>query len=449
MAESVLDAPDPGAAPGVSTPTAAPAHERTGNPPGSPPAPPVADPPSIWRNRDYMGWWIGTTVSSLGTSLSALAFPLLMLYETGSVAKAGVIAACENVGRLVTLLIGGVLADRISRKLLMVAVPLSQAAAVGVVVPLVITHHVSVYTVGAVAAMQGITGGLGNGAVLPALKRIVPAEQFPMVSATRQARDQAAELVGPPLSGFLFGIARWVPFLGDAISYLAAALGAALIRTLLGPDKDEHAPREPMHRQLAEGLRFVRSNAYMRFVAPWAAIINGLLMALLLLFLALIRHRGGGPVAVGAVSSIGSIGALAGALASPWLMRKIPGRTLVVVGSWLLAAGVVAAAFVPRVWQIGAVLAVVFVFIPPLNTVFNSYEMKVVPDELYGRVSALITFLCSCLIWVGPIAAGLLADAFSPATAVAIGGAACAVLAVWVQGTKALHVLDEDRTKAT
>ncbi|HZP52574.1 hypothetical protein [Actinocrinis sp.] len=42
-----------------------------------------------------------------------------------------------------------------------------------------------------------------------------------------------------------------------------------------------------------------------------------------------------------------------------------------------------------------------------------------------------------------------LADAFSPATAVAIGGAACTVLAVWVQGTKALHVLDEDRTKAT
>ncbi|HZU55297.1 MAG TPA: MFS transporter [Actinocrinis sp.] len=284
--------------------------------------------------------------------------------------------------------------------------------------------------------------------MLPALKRIVPAEQFPMVCATRQARDEAAELVGPPLSGFLFGIAHWVPFLGDAISYLAAALGSALIRTPLGPDKHEHAS-EPMHRQLAEGFRFVRSNAYMRFVAPWAAIINGLFMALVLLLLALIRHRGGGPVAVGAVSSIGSIGALAGALASPWLMRKVPGRTLVVAASWLLAAGVLAAAFVPRLWQIGAVLAIVFVFISPLNTVFNSYEMKIVPDELYGRVSALINFLCSCLIWVGPIVAGLLADVFSPATAVALSGGAFAVLAVWVQSTKALHALDEDRTKPT
>lgn len=445
MAESVLDPPDPRAGPQAPTP----ADGETTSPPcaSPPPPPPDLGTPSIWRNRDYLGWWIGTTVSSLGTSLSAIAFPLLMLYETGSVAKAGVIAACENVGRLVTLLIGGVLADRVSRKLLLVGAPLIQAAAVGCVVPLVITHHVSVFTLGAVAAAQGVTGGLGNGALLPALKRIVPAEQFPLVSATRQARDQAAEMVGPPLGGFLFSISRWVPFLGDAVSYLASALGAALIRTNLGPDREEHAHREPMHRQLAEGLRFVRSNAYMRFVAPWAAIINGLFMALMLLFLALIRHRGGGPVAVGAVSSIGSVGALAGALASPWLMRKLPGRTLVVVGSWLLAAGVLAAAFVPRPWQIGAVLAVVFVFVSPLNTVFDSYEMKIVPDELYGRVSALINFLCSCLIWVGPIVAGLLADAFSPVTAVALGGAAFAVLAVWVQRAKALHALDEDRAK--
>lgn len=430
MAEAVLDAPDPGAEP------------------ESPP-PPAPRPPSIWRNRDYMGWWIGTTISSLGSSLSGIAFPLLMLYETGSVAKAGVIAACENVGRLITLLIGGVLADRVSRKLIMVTVPLVQAAAVGGVVPLVVTHHVSVYTLGAVAAVQGLTNGLGSGAVLPALKRIVPAEQFPMVSATRQARDEAAGLVGPPLGGVLFGIARWAPFLGDGLSFLAAALGAALIRTPLGPDREENASeREPMRRQLAEGFRFVRSNAYMRFVAPWAAIINGLLMALLLLFLALIRHRGGGPVAVGVVNSIGSIGAVAGALASPWLMKKVPGRTLVIVASWLLAAGVVAAAYVPRPWEIGAVFALVFIFVPPLNTVFNVYEMKIVPDELYGRVSALISFLCSALMWIGPIVAGVLADVFSPVTAVTVIGAVLVVIAVWVQTTKALHVLNEDIAEA-
>ena len=427
MAEAVLDTPDPG--PDAQTP---PSDPR---------------PTSIWRNRDYLGWWIGTTVSSMGSSLSGIAFPLLMLYETGSVAKAGVIAACENIGRLITMLLGGVLADRVSRKALLVSVPLVQAVAVGTVVPLVITHHVSVFTLGAVAAVQGLVSGLGNGAVSPSLKRIVPAEQFPMVSASRQARDQAAELVGPPIGGFLFAATRWAPFLGDAVSFLAAALGSALIRTPLGPDRDENAAREPIRRQLAEGYRFVRSNAYMRFVSVWAAAITGLFMALLLLVLALIRHRGGGPVAVGAVNSLGALGGLTGALCAPWLVRRVRGRTIAVAASWLLAAGVTSVAYVPRPWQIGAVFAVVLILVPPLNTVFDAYEMKVVPDELYGRVSALINFLCSALMWIGPIVAGLLADVLSPVDAVAVLGGVLAVLAVWVQVTKALYQLDADRVE--
>jgi MFS family permease len=398
-----------------------------------------------------MGWWIGSTVSSLGTSLSTIAFPLLMLYETGSVVKAGVIGAAQNAARLLTMLIGGVLADRVSRRVLLTVPPLVQAAAVGSVVPLVLTHHVSVYTLAAVAIVHGLSGGLGSGALRPSLKRIVPAEQFPQVAATQQGRDGAADLIGPPIGGFLFAIARWAPFLGDAISFLAAALGVALVRTQLGPDKRDEGDGkpEPMHRQMAEGYRFVRSNAYMRFITAWAALINGLFTALMLLVIALIRYRGGGPVAIGSVNSIASLGVLVGAAFSPWLMRKVAGRTLTVIASWLVAAGIFAIAWLPGTWEIGAVFAVVLLLVPPLNTVFETYEMKIIPDELYGRVSALMGFLASALMWIGPVLAGWLADVFSTVTAVAVVGGALAVLAVWVQATRALDELDADRSDRT
>jgi MFS family permease len=121
----------------------------------------------------------------------------------------------------------------------------------------------------------------------------------------------------------------------------------------------------------------------------------------------------------------------------------------VITASWLLAAGVVAVAYVPRPWQIGAVFAVVLVLVGPLNTVFDTYEMKIIPDKLYGRVSALVNFLCSALMWIGPIVAGLLADVFSPVTAVALLGAVLGLLAVWVQVAKALYQLDEGRTESS
>jgi hypothetical protein len=400
---------------------------------------------SLWRNRDYLGWWIGTTVSALGSSLSRIAFPLLMLCQTGSVAYAGAIAACENAGRLAALPVGGVLADRFSRKSLLVGVPLVQGLAVGAVVPLVLTHHVTLLSLGTVAAAQGLADGLGGGATRSALRRIVPVAQLPAASASRQGRDMAAELVGPPIGGFLFAAARWAPFLGDAVSFAAALIGSALIRTPLGPDRDSRGGGEPMRRQLASGWRFIRSDAYMRFITAWIPIVNALFMVLFLLALALVRHRGGGPVAVGSANALAAMGGLTGAVCTPWLVRRVRGRTLVVVASWLLAAGVVGVAFVPRPWEIGAVFGAALVLAAPLYAVFESYEMKIVPDHLYGRVSTLLTFISVGLLWIAPIVAGLLADAFGPVTAQLVGAGLLAALAVWVQCARSLHRLDDER----
>ncbi|MGH3417820.1 MAG: hypothetical protein ACRDSS_15215, partial [Actinocrinis sp.] len=209
---------------------------------------------------------------------------------------------------------------------------------------------------------------------------------------------------------------------------------------------DEDTPREPMGRQLAEAWRFIRSIDYMRFITAWVPIVNALFMVLFLLVLALIRHRGGGPVATGSANAIAAVGGLTGALCTPWLVRKVRGRTLVIDASWLLAAGVIAVAFVPRPWEIGVVFSVALVLAAPLYAVFENYEVKIVPDHLYGRVSTLLTFISVGLLWVAPIAAGLLADVFGPVAAEAVGGGLLAALAVWVQRAKSLHRLDEGRT---
>src|SRR6185312_6332008 len=94
---------------------------------------PPARPASLWRNRDYMAWWTGETLSVFGSSMSSLAFPLLVLFTTGSAAGAGVIAAARQIGTLATTLWGGVLADRVSRKLLLVCGPLVEAVVMAVV----------------------------------------------------------------------------------------------------------------------------------------------------------------------------------------------------------------------------------------------------------------------------------------------------------------------------
>ena len=251
-------------------------------------------PPSLWRNHDYLSLWTGEAVSSLGTSMSAIAYPLLVLFATGSVARAGIVTAAGMIGTVIMLLWGGVLADRVSRKTLLVCGPLGQAIPVAVVALLVVHHHTPIAALAAAAGAGGLAGGVRNAARVPALRRIVPKEQMAVASSQVQGRDITAQFLGGPLAGVLFAAARCIPFFADAASFLFSALGAALIRRPLGPDRAAGASRTStsMLADVREGLRYVAQVPFLRFIAIRTSAINMIGSAYLLLFIAILKYRG-------------------------------------------------------------------------------------------------------------------------------------------------------------
>ncbi|MGP3955795.1 MFS transporter [Nonomuraea sp. 3N208] len=397
----------------------------------------------LFRNRDYTGWWIGETVSELGNALSVVAYPLLILAVTGSAAEAGAAGAAVSIGGLVTRLIGGALADRFSRRTILVAGALVQAVAVTTVVVAVVTGHVNVVHIAAVGLVRGLAGGLAEGAGFATLRRVVPAEQLPTAFAQLQGRSMAIRLVGPTAGGFLFGVARWVPFFGDVLSFLASALGVLLIRRPLGPDLDERRPRESIVASIGAGLRFIRGNAYLRFLTAWAALANACSAGLFLLVIVLIDSRGGSATLVGSVSSLGAVGGLAGAFLSGRIAKRAPGRLLVIVLSWTMAVVVAGIAFVPAAWMVGALLALMMFFFAPVNVVLSTYEARTIPDALMGRVTSAINFGAESIRWLGVLGAGFLASAFGPATAILVFAGVMAAIAVSTHFAGGLHVLNQ------
>lgn len=409
------------------------------------PEPPSALAP-LWRNRDYMSWWTSETVSAVGTSMSTIAFPLVVLYTSGSVVHAGLIAAAQMLGLLLTTLWGGVLADRVSRKALMVGGPLAQAVAMAVAAVAVHGHHTAVPLLAAIALAGGLSAGVAKGATTPALRRIVPKEQVGQATGQEMGRDMAAELIGAPLGGALFSVARWFPFAVDSVSFVFASLGAALIRRPLGPDravKGAAAGERPgVLDDIKAGLRFVRQQPFLRFTVVWASLLNVLAQAFVLLFIALVRHRGGGPTAVGVVNSTALIGGVAGAVLAPVLLAKARATTVLRAGIWGFAASFALVAVVPRWWEIGLVLAVAMLAMVPLNVVIESYVVRLVPDALSGRVAAVNRFGAQALAWTGPLLTGGLVDAFGAPGASLVLGALTIPLALAVHLTGSLAVLD-------
>ncbi|MEU5027886.1 MFS transporter [Streptomyces milbemycinicus] len=400
--------------------------------------------PSLWRNRDYLYWWSGNGLSTLGTSVSTLAFPLLMLYATGSATQAGTITVLHMLGKLGTLAVGGALADRVSRRAILCLVPLVEAVSMAAVALLVYRGDPPVLGLDALALVSGLAAGLKVGVSTPVLRRIVPKEQIATATAQGMGRDMVVQLVGAPLGGLLYSMARWIPFLFDAVSFVFITLSSLFIRRPLGPDRQTDGERHTgLAEDMKDGLRLIRRSDYLVFTLAWGALLNTVAQGLTLLFVVLVRHRGGGPTAVGVATSLAVVGGVIGAVAGPWLMRRLGARRVLLLSAWVFVASFAVVALVPEPWQIGLVLMAGMVSMVPMNVVIESYEVRLVPDAYLGRVAATSQFFFQALQWIGPLAAGVLADALGVEAAVLILAVAMALLALALHtARRQLSVLD-------
>lgn len=203
--------------------------------------------------------WSGQTLSQLGSQISLVAYPLLVLALTGSPAKAGVAGFAKTVPVAVLALPAGVLVDRVNRKHLMVACDGVRALALAAI-PIALAAGALPYgLIVAVAFLDGSGFVVSYIAERGALRQLVPREQLGDAVASNESRTFAAMLAGPPLGGLLFGIGRAVPFLTDAISYAASTTSMLLIRS------DFQEPRGDRDRNdLREGLRWIWRRPFLR-----------------------------------------------------------------------------------------------------------------------------------------------------------------------------------------
>ncbi|MEV6162550.1 MFS transporter [Streptomyces sp. NPDC052052] len=396
---------------------------------------------SLWRNSDYVGWWAGNTCSALGTSVSAISYPLLVLSLTGSVTQAGLIGSANLLGVLVMTLWGGAIADRVSRRGTLVIGSLVQAALLGAVALTVHEGFAHVPTLAAASLLSGLCSGIILGASTPALRRLVPKEQLATANGQAMGRDMAAQLVGPPLGGVLFAAGRSIPFLFDALSFVVAALGALRIRRPLGPDRDDGAPETSMLKDVGQGIGFVARQPFLRFVVIMASLLNMVDQAFMLLLIAIVRERGGNAATIGIITGVAVAGSLVGAVIAPLLTKRIPSRRLTALAVVSFTGGLALTAVVPEVWQIGVVVTLAGLAAVPLNVVLQTYVMHLVPDRLLGRVAAVNRFGAYSLEWLGPTLAGGLVIVFGVSGGILSLLVVMVPLCVVVLASPALNIL--------
>jgi MFS family permease len=381
----------------------------------------------LWRNRDFVLFESGLLLSSLGTSLATIAYPLLTLAVTGSAAKAGLVTFARLTPFALFSLPAGVAADRWSRKRLMIASDAVRVVALGVFAALLLGGSVDFAAILVVAFVEATAASVFVAADPGALRSIVPPQQLPAATGAREARRSIVRLGGPPLGGALYAVGRAIPFLVDAVSYLFSTLSLLAMRTPFEQPRERDP--SPLRAQLREGFQYMWSHAFLRTTAFVYGAGNLLTSALFLLIVVIGEGQGLTPGEIGLLSGAVGVGTLIGSLASPLFRRLLTVRTIMLLELWTWLA---TWAFVvwPHAWVL-AIWAVLFgIAAPVTDSVVFGYRIAMTPDRLVGRVESVRTTISLAAAPLGPLLAGWLLEATNPRATVAVFAAGGLALAL-------------------
>ncbi|MDG4769944.1 MFS transporter [Solwaraspora sp. WMMD792] len=342
-------------------------------------------PVPLWRNRDFLLLWSGQVVSTLGTRISGLAYPLLVLAVTGSPAQAGLVAAAQATPFLIWFLPAGALVDRWPRKRIMLAADAGRAVALASVAVAVALGRITIGHLIVVAFVEGTLYVFFLLAETAALPHVVPKPQLPTAIAQNQARDQGADLAGQPLGGLLFGLGHAVPFAADAVSYLIGLALVAPIRRNL--EEKRAAQRRHLLAEISEGVRWLWRQHLLRALVAIASAGNLAFSALSLAVIVRATDLGASPTGVGVLLGLFGVGAIAGALVAPPVQRLVAPNVIMIGALWWWVAQMAALALAPTVFALGAVYTVGALMGPIFNTTNAAYRYALTPDRLQGRVN--------------------------------------------------------------
>ena len=364
--------------------------------------------------------WSGQAGSVLGTQVTQIAFPLLVLGLTGSAAAAGLVAAARTVPYLLLPLPAGALVDRRDRRAVMVvcsagsALALASVAAAHAGGALTIPHIVAVSLVeGSFAVVYGL-------AETAALRQVVPTAQLPTAVAQQQLQYSVGGIVGPPLGGALYGVSIALPFAVDAASYTAAGASLAAVRT---PLPGAPAAARSIRAEVAEGVRWLWGHPLIRYMAVLTGMLNFSGQGITLIAVVLSRGQGASPAEIGAIFAAGGVGGVVGAIAAPFVQQRVSFGQAIVgqIGCSAVAILLLAVATTPLLVLSALVL---WNLVGPLyDTVQQSYRMALVPDRLQGRVTSVFRMFAQGMGPFGLALTGVLLDRVGgAATALACGG---------------------------
>lgn len=383
------------------------------------------------RHPNYKLWFIGQLVSLVGTWMQNTAQGFLIYQLTQSPVFLGYVGVASGLPSLIFTLYAGVVADRISRRRLIIITQTSMMVLAFIQAALVFTGLIQPWHILVLAALLGIANAFDAPARQSFVIELVDREDLTNAIALNSTMFNMATVVGPTVAGFAYALVgpAWC-FTINGVSFIAVIAALALMKL----SKTEAIPAtESAFAQVKEGLEYIAKNRVIigLFVMVGVVGIFGSgLFTLTPAWSVEILH--GDASTNGLMLSARGLGSMIGGLLIAWLSRyQVRGKAMSFGGLAMpfVMAGFALITNTPA--SLIFICLVGFFFMLVINNA-NAMTQTSLPDNLRGRVMSIYVMVFFGAQPVGAFLAGFLAEKFNEPFAVLIFSIAMLISAVWV-----------------
>lgn len=388
-----------------------------------------ASPAPLHRNRDFVLLWTGAGFASLGTHLTLVLYPLLVVWYGGSASAAGVVTAAAVLPHLLVQLPAGALVDRFDRRRLMIVTDVGCIAVASSVLAAVAVGWMSIPHLMIAAFVQGSLSIFYELAERAAARHVVDETQVPAALGQNEARKRAVGMIGDPLGTLLFSLVRWTPFLLAVVAHAISLLNLLLIRKKF-QESPETAPARSFYTDVGDGIRWVWKQHFLRTAMLLIAGSNLVFAGIVLTLIVLIHQAGASPAAVGIILAAGGLGGALGALTSAYWRRLMSMSVILPAGLLVWGLSILPLAGVSNPVGLGLLFAGCGYVGGVFNVAGYVYAVQITPDRILGRAMSVMMLFGSGANFAGALAIGFALDAWAVHDVVYAMSAAMSALAI-------------------
>ena len=371
-------------------------------------------------------FWVGQTVSLIGTWMQSMAQGWLALELSDSAAFVGLVACAGSLPILLLSLHAGVLVDRVDKLRLVRVAQAALLVEAAVLAGFVWAGYITPGWLLALASLNGLATAFEIAARQSLVVDLVGRDNLHEAIALNSSGFNLARIVGPALGGIVIRYAGLAGcFAINAASYLAVLAGLALIRLPAAARGGAARSQGPAAEGVREGVRYVVRVPVVRALMLTVAVSSVLGTPYLTLMPVFARDvLGAGAGGYGSLLACVGMGGLAGALALAVLSRRMARGRLLAAASLTFAALLIVFSLTRALPVAQAVLLATGFSMIVSGALANSLLQEVVPDALRGRVMSVYSLVVVGLpLTVGALVGGRLASAVGVPWVIGGGGA--------------------------